>query len=235
MQEPTPLAAPTTLQKTAPYFLLAASPRAGGNTDTAAQVFLQGFLNTSTQACAMELKPVYLRAYSIKPCVACDACAHSEHLLDSMDLPEKKRHQSQTPLYGCPLSLHDESAVLLWHLAHAPGLCIIAPMYFYHLPSALKALVDRTQTFWNLRKAGNMYFASRPPRLCHVVLLGGRPKGDKLFEGSLLSLKYSLESLNVRLAEPLLLYGLDNPSALLEQPEKIRAIIAYGETAGQRY
>lgn len=126
---------------------------------------------------------------------------------------------------GCPLSLEDDSRDLLLSLALADELCIVAPIYFYHLPSRFKALLDRLQPFWHLRQAGVDPLPTE--RRCKVILLGARRKGRKLFSGSVLTLNYSLGLLNYQLHDPLFLYGLDGPQDLLADASAIEKISAY--------
>lgn len=207
----------------APYVIVAGSPRSGGNTDTAVRLFMQGFSRTARAATGQQtpladLEAHYLRASRIIPCTACNACAAASD-------------DDSARLFGCPLTLVDDSGPLLRLLADARGLCLAAPIYFYHLPATVKALIDRLQVFWNLRATGRLPTLQRP-RLCRCILLAARTRGDKLFEGSLLTLKYALAPLGIELAEPLLLTGLDAPSALEGQPEVARRVIAYGEEAG---
>ena len=225
-------------QDDGPFFVLAASPRPGGNSDAAARLFLQGFSRTGPPGDAPENgpEPTFLRSHRVEPCVACNACAHAARHAKSLDMEDAGASGPGPSLhFGCPLTLKDDSTPLLRLLAKAAGLCIVAPIYFYHLPAALKALVDRTQPFWALRDAGITCYSGQKPRLCHVILLAARPRGDKLFEGSLLTLKYALEPLNIRLAEPLFLHGLDGPSDLLGRPEAMRSSVDYGEAAGKLY
>lgn len=227
-------------QEDGPFFVLAASPRPGGNSDAAARLFLQGFSRTGPQSGNDSQEngpgPTFLRSHRVEPCVACNACTHAARHAKSLNLEDAGASGPGPSLhFGCPLTLKDDSTPLLRLLAKASGLCIVAPIYFYHLPAALKALVDRTQPFWALRDAGITCYSGQKPRLCHVILLAARPKGDKLFEGSLLTLKYALKPLNIQLAEPLLLYGLDGPSDLLDQPGAMRSIVDYGEAAGRLF
>ena len=227
-------------QEDGPFFVLAASPRPGGNSDAAARLFLQGFSRTGPQggndSPESGLEPTFLRSHRVEPCVACNACAHAARHAKSLDMEDADASGPGPSLhFGCPLTLKDDSTPLLRLLAKASGLCIVAPIYFYHLPAALKALVDRTQPFWALRDAGITCYSGQKPRLCHIILLAARPKGDKLFEGSLLTLKYALKPLNIQLAEPLLLYGLDGSSDLLDQPGAMRSIVDYGEAAGRPF
>lgn len=241
---PMPASSPL-FRQDGPFFVLAASPRPGGNSDTAARLFLQGFSRTVREDGGNRTgagpaknravpEPTCLRSYRVDPCVACNACIRAAKRLKNPDQEDAGAPgQGPSPHFGCPLTLKDDSAPLLRSLAEARGLCLVSPIYFYHLPAALKALVDRTQPFWALRDAGIACHAGQRPRICHVILLAARPKGDKLFEGSLLTLKYALAPLNIRLAEPLLLRGLDGPSALLGRPGAMQAVAAYGEEAGK--
>jgi multimeric flavodoxin WrbA len=191
--------------------ILACSPRPGGNSDTAARLFARAA--GQRLGLAAPLPVTLLRSFRIAPCLACSACAQPD--------------PSSALGLACPQSREDDSIPLLQALAQAPCLCLISPIFFYHLPSPLKALLDRTQPFW-LRPRER---ALPPPRLCRIILIAGRTRGKSLFAGSLLSLRYALDPLNVRLAEPLLLRGLEEPGALASSPEASLAVSAYGQEA----
>jgi multimeric flavodoxin WrbA len=218
--------------------VLACSPRSGGNSDTAADLFARGYASAAGQS----PQPVLLREYTVLPCIGCDACRRAIRHLPPESQPEShaKPHArlkalfGQTcdglPRLGCPLAAGDHGAPLLNFLAEAPALCLVSPIYFYHLPALLKALLDRTQPFWNLRDMGIDVFRVRE-RTCHVILLGARPQGKQLFEGSLLTLKYALAGLHIKLAEPLLLYGLEQPSALAGDSRTGERVFQYGRQA----
>lgn len=230
-------------EKTAKSCLvLACSPRPGGNCDTAAKLFARVFSRTPEEE-PEGLLPHFLRNHAVEPCIACGACERMAAFLagrgasvDAASLYHgPDRDNGRFLPYGCPLTARDDSADLLHALATAPALCLVAPIYFYHLPARLKGLLDRTQTFWSLREAGVDAFAGQEPRVCHVILLGARPKGDQLFAGSLLTLKYALGGLHIRLAEPLLLHGLDEPDALANDAGACERVRAYAEEAAARF
>lgn len=214
--------------------LLACSPRQGGNSDTAARLFARGYAAGHGSA----PEPVFLRDYEVFPCKGCDACRRALHEAPSDFRTVSSRLNSLFgqepggfPAFGCPQAARDAAAPLLRFLAEAPALCLVSPVYFYHLPAAFKALIDRTQPFWHLRAAGIDPFLGRERR-CHVILIGAREKGKRLFEGSLLTLRYALAGLHVRLAEPLLLHGLDKPGALERDGRARELVWQYGERAG---
>ena len=217
--------------------LLACSPRPGGNSDAAARLFAQGYATITGRS----PRSVTLREYTVLPCIGCDACRRAICVPPPESGPEASYDQAylkalfgQTrdglPRLGCPFTAKDHSAPLLTFLAEAPSLCLVSPIYFYHLPALLKALLDRTQPFWHLDDMGIDCFRARE-RVCHVILIGARPQGKRLFEGSLLTLKYALAALRIRLAEPLLLYGLDQPTALTEDSRAGERVLQYGGQA----
>jgi hypothetical protein len=209
------------------FVTLACSPRAGGNSDKAAALFGQGF---AAVVGAPGPRPAALRDFQVDACTGCGACRAfaAKHAQDAPDTILRLPGQS---LLGCPLGRKDDSAALLRLTAQCAALCLISPIYFYHLPARLKALLDRTQAFWELRQArGRDLF---PPRPCFVILLGARPQGAKLFAGSLLTLRYALDSLNLRLEDPLLLYGLDQPGDLAEREDLCDQVRLYGAQAAR--
>ncbi|MCQ2444414.1 MAG: NAD(P)H-dependent oxidoreductase [Mailhella sp.] len=91
-----------------------------------------------------------------------------------------------------------------------PLTVFVSPVYFYHLPAQAKALVDRMQRWWGVPEA------ERPGRgrLLAPLLFGARRKGVRLFEGSLLTLKYAAAAAGMALCPASLAYGLEGPSDL---------------------
>ncbi|MDR2800079.1 MAG: NAD(P)H-dependent oxidoreductase [Desulfovibrio sp.] len=236
--------------------VLSCSPRAGGNSDTAARLFSEG--------CAQGLRggrgekdregqekppPVFfLRDFAVKPCIACDACGNTTLLLKNAnrritlqefsgsDLEQAGvRNALSHPAFHCPLTQSDTSAILLRAFVEASSICLVSPVYFYHLPAMCKALLDRMQTFWRLRTLlpgnGKRLFALQR-KTCRVILVAGQKQGRKLFTGALLSLKYALSGIDARLADPLLLRALDAPDDLSRSPELMELIRTYGREAG---
>lgn len=90
----------------------------------------------------------------------------------------------------------------------APLLFISAPIYFYSLPAHFKALIDRSQRFWAAQNhaSATKPLLPRPPiKPTLVSLVAGRPRGNLLFSGSLLTLRYFLSPLNATISETRLL------------------------------
>ena len=210
-----------------PPLLLRCSPRMGGNCDTAADAFLRGaglvsergesdthfFGSKSSSGLSLPVADVSLRDHPVLPCLSCGQCSRF------LEKP-------------CPLESKDGSSFLLRFLREAPALCFVAPIYFYHVPAHLKALIDRSQSQWAFSESSSASrLREREKRRAWVVLVAAREKGDKLFEGSLLSFKYWLKTFGIDLASPLCLYGLDQPGDLAANTEALDRIRDYASSA----
>jgi multimeric flavodoxin WrbA len=184
--------------------ILSCSPRLGGNCDDAAEIVLKA---AGKREFPSVPEITFLRDYTIFPCTGCHWCSAS---------PEQ-----------CPLREKDDSLQLFTMLQNAPELVLIAPIYFYHLPVHLKALIDRSQTYWNLRQ--KVKNPARPLRKAHIILMGGRKKGEQLFSGSLLSCRYWLDLFGFALDEPLCIYGVDNRGDLLRNDITREGVSSYAD------
>lgn len=184
--------------------ILACSPRKSGNSDTAAAA-VAGILEAGQRVTA-------LRDHTVLPCVSCGYCS---------------RH----PGGPCPFMTKDDSGPLFAALERASALVLVSPIYFYHLPAQLKALVDRSQPWWTLRAAQGLPSGGNPApdgkRVAYPILVAARPRGEQLFEGSLLTMKYWLPCFGYSLAEPLTLYGLDAAGALSGSPRAMERVREY--------
>ncbi|MGE4506497.1 MAG: flavodoxin family protein, partial [Desulfovibrionaceae bacterium] len=159
--------------------LFQCSHRNQGNSNSAVASFSSGM-----RAEGGEGHVYSLRKLDIKPCRACGMCA-------------------KDPASRCPLGPKDYAADVFADMLQAPFLFFAAPIYFYHLPSRLKLLIDRSQWIYSRRMKGDPEIVNLPKRPAYVALFAGRPQGEKLFEGSLLTLKYFLESFNFEIKEAL--------------------------------
>lgn len=171
--------------------IYACSHRKGGNTDRAADMIAQGVRQAGGKA-----DIIHLREYDVQPCLACGYC------------------DKQTKIEGqkrCVLGEKDQAWDLFLPLMSAKAVFFTVPIYFYHLPSRFKTLIDRAQMFWTARHNNEPWLAMAPPRTAHTVLVAGRPKGERLFEGAELTLKYFASNFNLTLAEPLRYRGIDAP------------------------
>lgn len=147
------------------------------------------------QAACLPIRKIALRDYAIFPCTGCGACA--------------------IPPWACIFDKKD-GANEIFNLLLDSSLAVFAsPIYFYALPAHFKALIDRSQKFWN-----NSTNREKKSKLAATALLAaGRAKGEKLFEGSLLCLRLFGRALNLRFQDEQSFRGLESPTDLVAQPQ----------------
>ncbi len=207
--------------------VLCASPRQGGNCDAASAVAARTLAEAGPAA-----EILNLREHTVLPCESCGHCA---------------RHFGA----DCPRQALDDSGPLLAALASArtrqaePPLLLVSPVYFYHLPAQFKALIDRSQPFWSALEAESAAAANRAStangatseasrRKAGAVLIAARSKGQKIFEGSIVTLRFWLGLFGLELVPPLTLYGLDGHDAFRSDPANAKAVADYVRGLQQR-
>ena len=202
--------------------VLQCSPHAGGVSDSVADLFAKGMAEAGA-----DLRTVALRDYAFSPCTGCGACFRPPHncVLAGHPLPGQNG--------ACPVT--DQAEEVFQLIAEAQLIMISSPIYFYFLPAHFKALIDRTQRFW-AQQGGEAHvplLLSRAKPVL-VAMTAGRRRGNLLFSGSLLSLKYFLTPLGAGIRETRLLRGLESLKDLHERPAVMAALHAWGHDWGHR-
>ena len=169
--------------------IFATSPRHSGNTDTAAAILAE-----TLQSRGIASSIVALRDNKLMPCRGCNYCG--------------------IPGNACILAQRDDCESLFAQVCAAQAVFWLAPIFFYHLPAQSKALIDRAQAYWHLKRNHDPRVMGLPARKAHTLLIAARSKGENLFQGSLYTLQYFFEPFNISLAEPMLMTGLDGPGDL---------------------
>lgn len=130
---------------------------------------------------------IRLRQYGISGCQGCGYC-HD--------------HGGQ-----CHLD-NDGTEEIFATLAKARAAIFAAPVYFYALPGQFKLLIDRSERFWpDLPETPAM-------RNAGIILTAGRMRGERLFEGALLTLTWFLRPFGYRISTTLLARGMDNATSV---------------------
>lgn len=195
-----------------PATVFLCGPRAGGNSDTAGLTFADGLAGAG-----LSPRVVALRERVVAPCQGCQACAGPGH--------------------RCPLNRAGDAAEALFDMIEtSPVAAFAAPIYFYHLPALFKGFIDRVQRRYAARVAAMAAAdgqAAPAPRPAYVLLVAGRPRGERLFEGSLLTLKYFLWPLGREIAGSCLLRGQDAPGDLAGDAASLERIGALARDAAR--
>lgn len=181
-----------------------------GNSDHAADLFLEGIRREGGDA-----EIVLMGEMDFTPCSGCLKCRTSENHL-------------------CIFAEKDNAQDLFEKILNAPFTFFASPIYFYHLPSRLKTFIDRGQWGFEAMQNSSSVVSSLPERPAYTCLMAGRPKGEKLFEGSLLTLKFFLLFFKVKLQPALTFKGIDLPGDLRNDADKCSEIIEAGKQAWKK-
>lgn len=180
------------------------SPRKKGNSARLLDSFVQG-----VEQAGGEVKKFYLCQLKIHPCVEDYYCRQ-----------------------GGECSIKDDFQLLRDEILAASGLVLASPIFFYSVTAQTKIFIDRFQSLW-VKK----YFIDKVPfgrgqvRGKGVFISVGATKGKKLFDGTLLTIKYFFDTLDMELSRALLYRGLDGPDDILEHEDFLKET----KQAGQEF
>ena len=115
-------------------------------------------------------------------------------------------------IYAClkdgNCSIQDDMQELYAKLLETNHVIFAAPIFFYGIPSEAKALVDRCQALWVKRHILKIVQDKVNVRK-GVFISVGATRGEKLFDGSILTVRYFFEAIGVKYAHELLVRGID--------------------------
>ena len=181
------------------------SPRRGGNSETLLDRALAGA--TDAGAGTEKLHPASLR---IAGCTECDDCYS---------------------LGEC--STADDMDIVYAALERADRIIIASPIFFMSFPSQLKAMIDRTQRYWALKYVLREPFprpAGAPERIGAYIGVGAT-RGESLFDGAILTLKYFFDAIAVEPREDLyvLIRGIDEKGEITGRESELAAAYETGK------
>jgi multimeric flavodoxin WrbA len=137
-------------------------------------------------------------------------------------------------IYGCAKTgrciMQDDFQGLYDRLLACEGLMLASPIFFYTVSAHTKILMDRCQSLWVKKyrlEKGN----SKTKDACRkgLFISVGATKGKKLFEGTLLSIRYFFDVLDMELWRSLLYRNLDLESDVLKHPEYLEKAYRSGK------
>ncbi len=179
------------------------SPRRGGNSELLLKAFLEG----ATEA-GGEVERLALREHKISPCLEIYHCFKDG---------------------TCPIK--DDMLPLYDKLLAADVVVLATPIFFYSVSAQAKALIDRTQALWARRYVIEQDFPG--PERQGVLLAVGATQGKLLFVGARLVSKYFFDAINVTYAEEILVRGVDEKEAILQQPDVLSRATDLGRRLAQ--
>jgi multimeric flavodoxin WrbA len=168
------------------------SPRKNGNTSLLLQHAVKG-----ARQWGAEVEEVVLRDLKMSPCLEIYGCKNSGRCV-----------------------IQDDFQKLYDQIVESHGILLASPIFFYAVSAHTKILMDRCQSFW-VRKhwLKDVLPETRSTKRKGLFISAGATKGKKLFDGTLLSVRYCFEAIDCELWRSLLYRGLDFQADVLKHPE----------------
>jgi len=178
------------------------SPRRRGNTATLLKHAVQGAVDAGAQ-----VDEIILRDLKISPCLEIYAC--------------KKEGRC---------AIKDDFHNVVDQILSAKGLILASPIFFYTVSAHTKILMDRCQSLWVKKYwIDKVPFGQWEPKRKGLFISVGATKGKKLFDGTLLTVKYFFDVLDTELYRSLLYSGLDFEDDVLTHPEYLEEAYEAGK------
>jgi len=172
------------------------SPRILGNTDILLNQALKGAMEQGA-----EIEKLIVDKLKIEPCREYYGCRKNGNCI-----------------------IEDDMESIYASLIQSDRVIVASPIFFYGLTSQLKALIDRCQALW-CRKYILKQEIPGPIRYGSFIGVGAT-RGDKLFTGSILTIKYFFEVIGAKYFSELLIRGVDNKGEIKKQKDALdRAFI----------
>jgi len=120
-------------------------------------------------------------------------------------------------IYACrkdgKCAIKDDMQQLYEKLLEADHIVFASPIFFYGLTSQAKAIVDRCQALWVRKYVLGIGKEDRRVRK-GVFISVGATRGERLFDGVVLTVKYFFDAIGVKYAGDVLIRGIDNEAEI---------------------
>jgi multimeric flavodoxin WrbA len=150
--------------------------------------------------------PSFLRQLKISPCLEIYSC--------------KKEGK-------CPIP--DDMQPLYDKLAEADAVALASPIFFYAVSAHTKAFIDRCQALWAKKYLLKQPISPNKPHRRGVFLAVGGSRGNKVFDGPLLTMKYFFDALDMIFYKSLLYQKIDEKGEIIKHPTALTEAYALGK------
>lgn len=182
------------------------SPRRGGNTASLLQKAVEGAKTSGAQ-----VQEFVLRDYKISPCLEIYSCCQDGEC-----------------------SIKDDHQMIRDKILQSKALILASPIFFYTVSAHTKMFMDRCQSLWVKKYLLDQTpFNQWTPKRQAMFISVGATQGKRLFEGTLLTVKYFLDVLDASLWKSLLYRGLDKATDIHSYPEYLSEAFEAGRDLGR--
>ena len=175
------------------------SPRIKGNTDLLLDEALRG-----VQGQQVETEKIVVDKLKVAPCREYYGCLRDGNCV-----------------------IRDDMDSIYPKLVEAEGIIVASPIFFYSITAQLKALIDRCQALW----ARKYVLKNAPPDKARkgAFIAVGATRGERLFEGSVLTVKYFFKAVDVEYVDELLIRGVDKRGEIKEHATALSGAFELGK------
>jgi len=145
-------------------------------------------------------------------------------IVDQLKITPCKEYYACEKTGNCVIN--DDMEAIYPKLVEADAVIAASPMFFYAVSAQIKALIDRSQALW-----ARKYILKNLdiPVKKGAFIAVGATKGEKLFDGPVLTIKYFFEAINAEYTEELLIRGVDKRGEIKEHPDKLTEAYELGK------
>lgn len=116
-------------------------------------------------------------------------------------------------------------------LERSDRIVMAAPIYFYNVPAQAKAVIDRTQALWTRKyirqEAATQDHEQKPDRRGFFIGVGAT-RGKRLFDGTLQTIRYFFDAVDVEFAGTLAYGEMDEKGAVRNHPTAMKECFETG-------
>jgi multimeric flavodoxin WrbA len=176
------------------------SPRRGGNTELLLDEALKGAAEQGAQA-----EGIHLCGLRISPCNECLSCFKDG---------------------ACVIA--DEMQGIYPRLLEADIVILASPIFFYGITGWAKAMVDRCQALWARKYVLHDPLLETEKKRKGFFISAGGTKGQRVFEGATLTVRYFFDAFNTKYTGELLFRGVDACGDIRKNPDALPQAFAAG-------
>ncbi len=179
------------------------SPRKNGNTHLLAEAVIQGIRLENPRA---RIETIHLPQLDIHPCIGCGTCEREGHCI-----------------------FEDDMQALYEKITKAHRIVIASPIYFYAVTAQTKVFIDRCQALWSRKYILRQRHPEHELRRGYLISVAAT-RGERLFEGAILTSRYVLDAMDCPYAGELTIAGADSRGVVGNRPEVIDRARQFGRT-----
>ena len=137
-------------------------------------------------------------------------------------------------IYGCTKNgdcvIQDDFHQVRDSILASDGIMLASPIFFYTVSAHTKIFMDRCQSLWVKKYwIEGLPFGQWVAKRRGLFISAGATKGQRLFKGALLTVRYFFDVIDTSLWKSLLYRGLDFENDVLEHPDYLQETYKTGQ------